>query len=108
MGNAPISYQGGTGIYHEETNSLRILTGYPNYDEIFQTKFNLFTYEYFVESLSWNPTAPRLNEAILYQSTSFLLPNEMVIVHGGISIENSTSCFQNNFMVLDLGIILNN
>lgn len=103
LGIAPVSYQGGTGVYHEETSSLRLLTGYPNYDTIFYLGPDLYTYGYYFESSSWNPSAPRHNEAILYQSSTILVSNEIALIHGGMAPENTTSCFQNILLSLDLG-----
>jgi hypothetical protein len=98
--SGPVSYQGGSGIYHKPTNSLRFLTGYPVSDSYMSR--GLFTFEYSISSGKWAVLAKRTDTEILYQSQAFYLDSEVAIIHGGLSPDSITNCFQSKVLILDL------
>jgi N-acetylneuraminic acid mutarotase len=91
----PVAYQGGSGVYHSETNSLRFITGYT-------LPRNYFTYEYSINSGTWNVLARRASNTLLYQTPVIYTNPEIALVHGGYSPDSVTSCFQSVVEVLDV------
>ena len=107
LGYAPVAYQGGSGVYHNETNSINFaLSGYPNYDAAYNSG-QLYSWKYSIDTQIWSPMGLRSPAEILYLGKSIYdSSSEIALVHGGLALNSADQCFVSSLWQLDLGKFL--
>jgi Galactose oxidase, central domain len=106
LGYTPISYQGGSGVYHSETNSINFaMTGNPNYDLAYNDA-QIYSWKYSIDTGIWSPNGLRSPAEVLYLGKAvYDTETESVFVHGGLSLNSAEKCFQSRLWQFDLGLI---
>ncbi|KAJ3324958.1 Multiple epidermal growth factor-like domains protein 8 [Boothiomyces sp. JEL0866] len=99
--DGPAGYEGAKAIYISETNSVRIISGYPVNDQYYNNQV-LYTFEYSIDSDMWLVVAPRSVDQVRYQSTVTYIGNSYGAVYGGLLPASSGSCFESSLQILDL------
>lgn len=100
VGNGPVCYQEGTGVYNSHTNSIRFFGGFPAYDTSFDASY---TFEYSIDSNWWSWTAPRDKSAMLFGVQALIdSENEIAILHGGVNVGGLYDCYLKTIWILDL------
>ncbi|KAJ3302728.1 Multiple epidermal growth factor-like domains protein 8 [Kappamyces sp. JEL0829] len=100
ISNGPVSYQGGQGVFHANSNSLRFFGGFPNQDPYFSSGIST-TFEYSIDAGVWGHAASYDN-SIYYEGRAVYAENEIAIFHGGQNIGSFDTCFSGKVKVLDL------
>lgn len=108
LGYTPVSYQGGSGVYHPQTNSINFaISGYPNYDLAYNQD-QMYSWKYSIDTQIWRPVGLRSPTEVLYLGEGIYDSSaEIAIVHGGLALNSLDKCFESRLWQLDLGISLN-
>ncbi|KAJ3274808.1 Multiple epidermal growth factor-like domains protein 8 [Terramyces sp. JEL0728] len=99
--DGPVGLEGGKAVYSLETNSIRIISGYPVNDQYYNNDV-LYTFEYSIDSDIWLVLAPRNIDKMRYQSSVDYLGDNYAFVYGGMLPASADACFESNVQILDL------
>ncbi|KAJ3259570.1 hypothetical protein HK103_002124 [Boothiomyces macroporosus] len=105
--DGPVGYEGAKAVYVNETNSIRVVSGYPVNDQYYNNHI-LYTFEYSIDSDIWIVVAPRSVDQVRYQSTANYFGDNYAVVYGGILPSSTDACFESSLQVLDLRTYLLN
>lgn len=105
----PISWQVATGVYHEDSNSIYIMSGHPLSDNYAFNYHLYYTFKYSIDADFWVPIASRpMNASRLFSSVQNL-GNNYAIISGGMSVGYYDSvisdkpCFSQTVQIFDIG-----
>jgi N-acetylneuraminic acid mutarotase len=110
---APMSALGGSMVYHQQSNSLYLVSGYPIYDYYSFVNGSYYTWKYQIDSGTWIPLAPRSVSQLRSNVVGVHADNDQAVVFGGTprghGMEDTSGldCFASTLQVLDIGTLFN-
>ncbi|KAI8915951.1 hypothetical protein EDD86DRAFT_243913 [Gorgonomyces haynaldii] len=103
---APVNFVSGSFIYHKETNSLFLVSGYPTVEQYMLSRL-YYAWKYQIDTGVWTPTSKRDMQGLRMYDSSLAVSNDYAIVSGGLQLAYqydppSNECYPATYQVLDI------